>query len=194
MRSCQRLGDNPKDYDRDFKGFASECADVNGVRPDVAIPDDSPQVPFEPWTVYPAPPPPHWHWKEDEVISAPHPSTKEFRFTECVIPGEHPWTFEIDDKGVYQVYDPAQGIPSSSYILLLLIDSADHEKTPLFDIPTIREYFVDLDYILGVISDGPTKSFAFRRLKYLSSKFDMYTLLNEYQELADMKRVPHRYA
>jgi AMP deaminase len=54
-------------------------------------------------------------------------------------------------------------------------------------VPNIREYFVDLDYILGVISDGPVKSFAFRRLKYLASKFTMYTLINEFQELADMK-------
>lgn len=66
------------------------------------------------------------------------------------------------------------------------------EVTPLFTIPTIREYFVDLEYVLSVISDGPAKSFAFRRLKYLSSKFTMYSLLNEYQEIADMKRVPHR--
>jgi AMP deaminase len=57
----------------------------------------------------------------------------------------------------------------------------------MFDVPSIREYFVDLDYVLGVISDGPAKSFAFRRLKYLTSKFTMYSLLNEYQELADMK-------
>ena len=65
------------------------------------------------------------------------------------------------------------------------------DKMPAFDIPSIREYFVDLDYVLSIISDGPTKSFAFRRLKYLSSKFDMYALLNEFQELADMKvRVP----
>lgn len=46
---------------------------------------------------------------------------------------------------------------------------------------------MDLEYVLGVISDGPTKSFAFRRLRYLQSKFTMYSLLNEYQELADMK-------
>ncbi len=46
---------------------------------------------------------------------------------------------------------------------------------------------MDLDHVLGVIADGPTKSFAFRRLKYLQSKFTMYSLINEYQELADMK-------
>lgn len=84
------------------------------------------------------------------------------------------------------------------------------------DFPTLREYFIDLEYILSVCSDGPAKSFAFRRLKYLASKWNLYTLLNEYQELAgalisllrfrsrphsltistlsttDMKRVPHR--
>lgn len=60
-------------------------------------------------------------------------------------------------------------------------------KKPVYNIPTIREYFIDLEYVLGVISDGPTKSFAFRRLGFLSSKFTMYLLLNEFQEIADMK-------
>lgn len=73
------------------------------------------------------------------------------------------------------------------YIKFISSCLAAEEKKPMFDVPTIREYFVDLDYVLGVISDGPAKSFAFRRLKYLSSKFTMYSLLNEYQELADMK-------
>jgi hypothetical protein len=61
------------------------------------------------------------------------------------------------------------------------------KEVPAFNIPDIREYFLDLEYVLGVIADGPTKSFAFRRLRYLSSKFTMYTLLNDFQELADMK-------
>lgn len=69
-----------------------------------------------------------------------------------------------------------------------MIEAAqDPERKPRFEIPTIREYFMDLEYVLGVISDGPTKSFAFRRLNYLANKFQMYSLLNEFQELADMK-------
>ena len=63
----------------------------------------------------------------------------------------------------------------------------EDDGKPVFKIPTIKEYFVDLEYILGVISDGPTKSLAYRRLRYLASKFDMYYLLNEYQEVSDMK-------
>jgi len=61
------------------------------------------------------------------------------------------------------------------------------ERRPVFDIPDIREYFLDLEYVLGVIADGPTKSFAFRRLKYLLGNFTMYSLVNEFQELADLK-------
>lgn len=58
---------------------------------------------------------------------------------------------------------------------------------PLYDIPTLRQYYLDLERVLAVVSDGPTKSFAWRRLKYLESKWSMYILLHEYQELADMK-------
>jgi hypothetical protein len=49
---------------------------------------------------------------------------------------------------------------------------------------------MDLDFVLGVISDGPAKSFAFRRLQYLRGKFTMYTLLNEFQEMTEMKVRP----
>ena len=77
--------------------------------------------------------------------------------------------------------------PSRKYCSYDSSERDSEEKQPVFDIPDIREYFVDLEYVLSVISDGPAKSFAYRRLKYLSSKFTMYTLLNEFQELADMK-------
>lgn len=63
----------------------------------------------------------------------------------------------------------------------------DVTKKPRYVVPTIKEYFQDLDEILAVISDGPAKSFAWRRLRYLESKWNLYVLLNEYRELADMK-------
>jgi len=46
---------------------------------------------------------------------------------------------------------------------------------------------MDLDFVLGVIANGPTKSFAYKRLQYLSSKYTMYMLLNEPQEVLEMK-------
>lgn len=93
------------------------------------------------------------------------------------LPEEGEMTFKLDQNSVYQVYE-----------------TSDLEKlgSPIVNIPTIREFYIDLDQVLSVSSDGPSKSFAFRRLQYLDGKFNLYFLLNEYQEIADSKRVPHR--
>ncbi|PSS06584.1 hypothetical protein PHLCEN_2v3642 [Hermanssonia centrifuga] len=174
--SGQMLGFNPKDHDGHFVGLDSSIQDVSGVRPDVEVSGaPEPPSPFKPWKLYPRPPPPHWHWTDKEAVPhTPHDySQEEFVFENCEIPGPDNWGFEIDERGVYQVYENVEA----------------QDKKPLFNIPTIREYFMDLEYLLAVVSDGPTKSFAFRRLGYLSSKFTMYSLLNEFQELADMKDV-----
>ncbi|KJZ71196.1 hypothetical protein HIM_09402 [Hirsutella minnesotensis 3608] len=90
------------------------------------------------------------------------------------LPTEDGMTFRLDDSGVYQVFEDASS------------------ETPAIQVPTIREFYMDLDSILTISSDGPTKSFAFRRLQYLEGKFNLYVLLNEYQETADSKKVPHR--
>ena len=44
----------------------------------------------------------------------------------------------------------------------------------------------------ALIADGPLKSFCYRRLSYLSSKFQLHVLLNELRELAAQKAVAHR--
>ncbi|KAI9740537.1 MAG: AMP deaminase [Cirrosporium novae-zelandiae] len=93
------------------------------------------------------------------------------------LPGPSEMIFRLDDAGVHQVYENSK--------------SAELE-TPILNVPTIREFYMDLDDILNASSDGPGKSFAFRRLQYLEGKFNLYVLLNEYQEMADSKKVPHR--
>ena len=65
----------------------------------------------------------------------------------------------------------------------------DESKYP---VPTIKEYFVDNDQMLNIISDGPAKSFAFRRLRFLESQFNLYVMLNDVKEMTAQKRVPHR--
>ncbi|KZT28392.1 AMP deaminase [Neolentinus lepideus HHB14362 ss-1] len=177
--SKQRLGDNPRDYDGVFTGLPDDVADVSHARPESKREDverHTQKSPYENWRIYPKPPPPHWHWKEKTHIPVGEHEDEEFCFEECFIPGEHEWDFQLDEKGVFQVFENVTA----------------EDKKPKFHIPDIREYFIDLDYILGVIADGPAKSFAYKRLKYLASKFTMYQLLNETQELADMKHVPHR--
>jgi AMP deaminase len=93
------------------------------------------------------------------------------------LPGPSEMSFRMDSGGVFQVYETAK--------------SAELD-TPIIAIPTLREFYIDLDAILEISSDGPSKSFAYRRLQYLEGKFNLYYLLNEYQEIADSKKVPHR--
>ncbi|KAK7737424.1 AMP deaminase [Cytospora paraplurivora] len=93
------------------------------------------------------------------------------------LPGPSEMTFGLDDNGVYQVFEN---------------EAAEKLDTPAINVPTIKEYYMDLDEILSASSDGPSKSFAFRRLQYLEGKYNLYVLLNEYQETADTKKVPHR--
>ncbi|KAH8925347.1 AMP deaminase [Atractiella rhizophila] len=169
--SRQRIDDDPRNFDGRFVSSSAS--------PDSDNPSTCPK--FPPWKIYPAPPRPHWE-NRDPFSPSEKPvygSRESFDFESCEIPSkdERGWTFALDSRGVYQVYGEK---------------GKESEDKPLFEVPTIKEYFVDLEYILGVISDGPAKSFAFRRLKYLESKWNLFVLLNEYQELADMKRVPHR--
>ncbi|ORY56669.1 uncharacterized protein BCR38DRAFT_402331 [Pseudomassariella vexata] len=93
------------------------------------------------------------------------------------LPGATEFTFRLDENGVYQVYENTQ---------------ADKANTPVVNVPTIKDFYIDLEDILTTSSDGPSKSFAFRRLQYLEGKFNLYVLLNEYQETAESKKVPHR--
>ena len=86
-------------------------------------------------------------------------------------------TFKLDKSGCFQVYDNDEALKSES---------------PVIRVPTLRDFYMDLDAVLNISSDGPGKSFAFRRLQYLEGKYNLYILLNEYQEVADSKKVPHR--
>ncbi|KAI1941838.1 AMP deaminase [Ophidiomyces ophidiicola] len=93
------------------------------------------------------------------------------------LPEASPFTFKLDESSVYQVYETAQ---------------ASDLNRPIVQVPSLRDFYMDLDTIIDVSTDGPIKSFAFKRLSYLEGKFQLHALLNEYQEIADSKKVPHR--
>lgn len=54
------------------------------------------------------------------------------------------------------------------------------------------EFVRDYQALSTFVSDGPLKSFCFRRLNFLKYRFSMHTLLNEWQESAEQKTVVHR--
>lgn len=86
-------------------------------------------------------------------------------------------TFKLDSGSIYQVYENSK---------------AEQIDTPIYDIPTLRDFYMDLEYIIEISSDGPSKSFAFRALDILEGKYNLYFLVNTYEETAICKRVPHR--
>ena len=86
-------------------------------------------------------------------------------------------TFSLDESSVYQIHQ-ASAIGPGIY--------------PLVKVPTLRDFYKDLDEIQAISADGPTKSFAYRQLDIMEGKFHLYSLENSYQETADSKKVPHR--
>jgi AMP deaminase len=170
-------------------------------------PKDSPD-----WVVYPPPPEPSWvngsnsaadsvsnsmvlspDKELDERSSAQEPVEfeekkthkkrragedvgQDFDMDDVTLPSVSATQFKLDDNGIYQVFE----------------ESAESGSVPIVQVPSIREFYMDLEEISRMSSDGPGKSFAFRRLQYLEGKFNLYVLLNGYQEVADSKRVPHR--
>jgi AMP deaminase len=161
-------------------------------------PVDSPN-----WRIYPSPPEPAWdngkELKKDQenanstaadsfgaeqtdTTSGPRKVRKmgqdigeDFDMDDLLpLPEKSPLNFQLDSNSVYQVYE------------------GSGSTEPIVHIPSLRDFYMDLDAITEVSTDGPVKSFAFRRLSYLEGKFQLHSLLNEYQELADSKKVPHR--
>ncbi|KAB8205682.1 Adenosine/AMP deaminase [Aspergillus parasiticus SU-1] len=142
------------------------------------------------WKVYPAPPEPAWEGdnetgKFNDTSRTDQKKRKmgqdigeDFDMAECLpLPEASDWVFKLDGNSVYQVYET--------------YDTACPNE-PIVQIPSLRDFYMDLDAVIDVSTDGPAKSFAFKRLSYLEGKFQLYTLLNEYQEIADSKKVPHR--
>lgn len=115
---------------------------------------------------------------------------EDFDLSECEIPGSAPMDFQLDDGSVYQVYE---NHPSEDGMRDGLNDNhEDSPREPIIQVPTLRDFYMDLEQILEISSDGPAKSFAYRRLQYLEGRYNLYKLLNEYEEVAATKQVPHR--
>uniref|UniRef100_A0A3P9A8N1 AMP deaminase n=1 Tax=Esox lucius TaxID=8010 RepID=A0A3P9A8N1_ESOLU len=101
----------------------------------------------------------------------------------------------------YENLDPASMPPDVGYgckmvdgVVHIYTDKDTMDKSTELDLPypDLQEYIADMNVMMALIINGPVKSFCYRRLQYLSSKFQMHILLNEMKELAAQKKVPHR--
>lgn len=135
------------------------------------------------WRIYPPPPEPEYDHETKQFRNKrpsqymPESIGADFDMDHCVIPGRNSMVFEKDADFVYQVYED---------------EEAAKAGRPLAKLPTLKDYYVAFDKVAAASSDGPTKTFAFRRLQYLEARWNLYILLNQYEEVAASKRIPHR--
>ena len=51
-----------------------------------------------------------------------------------------------------------------------------------YEYPDLEAFVADINLLCALIANGPLKSFCYRRLSYLSSKFQLHVLLNELRQ------------
>lgn len=110
----------------------------------------------------------------------------------------------IEEHGIHPpLHEPwlAPDIPDTDHVFVSnngVFDIYENEEAlkrnePCnFSYPNVETFIADMNVMCNLIADGPLKSFCYRRLSYLSSKFQLHVLLNELRELASQKAVPHR--
>lgn len=61
-----------------------------------------------------------------------------------------------------------------------------------FVYPELKMFVDDYHLLVNLIGNGPLKTFCYKRLHYLKSKFELHCMLNEFKEISQQKSVPHR--
>lgn len=62
----------------------------------------------------------------------------------------------------------------------------------LYPMPSWKEWALDYKELVHIIHSPAVKSFAYKRLKLLATKFDLHRMLNLDRETTEQKAVPHR--
>uniref|UniRef100_A0A8D3CSK5 AMP deaminase n=1 Tax=Scophthalmus maximus TaxID=52904 RepID=A0A8D3CSK5_SCOMX len=107
----------------------------------------------------------------------PCPSDEEDPYSMQNIPENLNYELKMRD-GIVNVYDNTEALRQNQ----------PHD----LPYPDLETFAIDLSHVLVMIADGPTKTYCYRRLNFLSSKFYLHEMLNEMAELKELKSVPHR--
>jgi AMP deaminase len=166
------------------------CLDLRSkyIKTSLQESSDNPKNNVLHWKIYPEPPKPRWTYNVEDGTWQDHKHDlpklrvgEDFKIEEGHI-AEQDITKEFRlEQGVYQVYTRDQST------LLFYIFNLMLATEPIIQVPTLREYYRDLDSIISAASDGESKSFAYKRMQYLEGKWNLYILLNERQETLDSK-------
>ncbi|KAF4715450.1 hypothetical protein FOZ62_026437, partial [Perkinsus olseni] len=85
--------------------------------------------------------------------------------------------FFVLEEGVYHIYSDPEN-PT--------------EEDMAFEIPTLGEYYEDMNTLFRIRTSGPTASFSFLRLRMLETKFELYGMTCAEQENTQCGAIPHR--
>ena len=195
----------------ELSGIAKNIKDLLDLRHkyiNVSLQDagSNPKDDTDHWTIYPPPPNPTWddnktrpigqlpisEDKEDDVNSRSRPGPASPMMTRRKPGQDIGEDFDMSHLEPLPLEDTSLDfrLDSNSVYQICPVSQPQDDTTPLVKVPTLRDFYKDMNRIQDVSSDGPTKSFAYRQLDILEGKFHLYSLVNSYQETADCKRVP----
>jgi AMP deaminase len=97
-----------------------------------------------------------------------HPPQMEGDPWDCEVLPDCGYTFRIK-KGIFHIYANNE--------------DKEQDKPIPFEVPDLTTFVGDMQHLCAMIADGPLKSFCYRRLSYLKSKYELHVLLNELREL-----------
>ena len=152
------------------------------------------------WKIYPPPPNPMWDEQKKHVLLNQREGADAEQVLNSPAVKQRKQGYDIGEDFSMKDLEPLPAEdpdihhhldPSSVYQISRTSSSMERPNS-IVDVPTLNEFYRDMNQVQSVSSDGPTKSFAYRQLDILEGKFHLYNLVNAYQEMADCKRVPHR--
>nr|CAD7395498.1 unnamed protein product [Timema cristinae] len=126
---------------------------------------------------------------EREILVQIPPSVVNFSDHPVHAPASkgNPWECDfLEDKGYF--FSPVNGV----FHVYKDQESLGRNEAFNYQYPNLASFVTDMNTLCVMMADGPLKSFCYRRLTYLSSKYQLHVLLNELRELASQKAVPHR--
>eukprot|EP00741_Cyanophora_paradoxa_P009877 tig00001694_g9567.t1 len=131
----------------------------------------------QPWEdgdhLFVPPPPTNPHFGNSSTVQIGCP----FKPFSCDIPGPSSHHY-VAKGGVFTVYESAE--------------AAEKGQEAVHGAISVGQYYKDLQRLMKISNDGPTKTFSYRRLLLLEARFNLHLLLNDDKELVAQKRVPHR--
>uniref|UniRef100_A0AAQ4RWH0 AMP deaminase n=1 Tax=Gasterosteus aculeatus aculeatus TaxID=481459 RepID=A0AAQ4RWH0_GASAC len=116
-------------------------------------------------------------FKTEDLVQPAPPKQGEDPFDTKNLPKDLGYVARMKDGVIYVYKDAA---------------AADKHQPKDLPCPDYDTFIDDMNFLIALIAQGPTKTYTHRRLKFLMSKFNVHEMLNEMEEMKELKLNPHR--